>query len=298
MKKILLAGCGGGYDVFGVIPLYLKFKNDNTIFISSLSFTSMDTLTACDCVSKINDNLYVVDANLNKIYQDFIYFPEYYLSRELNVNVYIIIVDSTIDQIRNAYMSISSEFDEIYLVDAGCDSLLSGKESELASYVEDMMNLKAIETISCPHKYVCAIGLNCDCGHGVVEVELIDRLAYLRDTNIIVGQRAWSLNDLDIKMYVEICSKSNLTNTIVHSLVIARLYGKAGYYTPDHLTYRLTNNKVNLSDLTTLFITCDYDRLQKTIIYFDGLAGSFDRDQTDDYVTEFVSKLDGNCSRE
>ena len=287
MKTILLAGCGGGYDVFGAIPLYLKYKKEH-IYISSLSFTHRLVLDECSCVKKLQENLYLVDASEDKVSQKFDYFPEYYLSYELKKEIYVILVNSTIKQIEQAYLFISNKFDEIYMIDGGCDALLSGTETDLATPVEDMMNLKAIEQIPCHKKYVCAVGLNCDCGHGVIEKELVERLKYMRENNIILSERNWSLNDSDIQTYVNICKKSNLTNTIVHSLIIARLHGESDYHTPKFLRHRITNDKVYLSDLTTTFVVCDYNSLIQTIIYFGGLKNDFTRDIADDYIEGYV----------
>ena len=75
--------------------------------------------------------------------------------------------------------------DIFYLVDCGCDFILNGSETNLATFVEDIMHLKAISELSNINKlFVCANGLNVDCGDGVLENELSDRIEYLKRKNI------------------------------------------------------------------------------------------------------------------
>ena len=88
--------------------------------------------------------------------------------------------NSTISSITEDYNIIIAEecevvsLNSIYLFDGGCDALLSGRESELATPVEDMMHISAIRNFKV-EKYVCAIGLTCDCASLPVE-EFNERL--------------------------------------------------------------------------------------------------------------------------
>ena len=41
-KTVLLAGCGGGYDIFGGLPLYFALQNaGKTVHLANLSFTTI-----------------------------------------------------------------------------------------------------------------------------------------------------------------------------------------------------------------------------------------------------------------
>eukprot|EP00438_Fugacium_kawagutii_P033965 Skav229530 [mRNA] locus=scaffold451:123368:126989:+ [translate_table: standard] len=62
--------------------------------------------------------------------------------------------------------------DALVLCDGGCDVLLTGAETGLATPVEDMAHLKAVLPLDIPEKYIMALGANVDCGHGVVQAEL------------------------------------------------------------------------------------------------------------------------------
>ena len=87
-----------------------------------------------------------------------------------------------------------------------------------------MMHLKAISTLQISNKFVCAIGLNIDVGHGIIESELIHRLTELCLNNIILNEII--LNDND----------DNPNRSIVQSLIISAIYGHRGYYIHKFLT--------------------------------------------------------------
>lgn len=285
--KTILSGCGGGYDIFGSIPLF--FEKENPILVS-LSFTKKELLDDNKKIHKITDNLYFVDHTDETYYKescDNMYFPEYYLSKNLKHGVYLILCDSTINQIIDAYnilLTKHKHIEEIYLIDGGCDVLLSGRETELATPVEDMMHLKAVQNINIKYKYVCAIGLTCDC-FSVIKKELINRLDTLGD--ILIDKKIWSLDDKDVRKYYDIFNKSCPVNSIVHSLICSALEGKTGFYLPDHLTPRIKHNSVELDELMITFFKYDLMKLCKRVIYLDDLDKNYDTDEIDEFIMNF-----------
>ena len=288
--SILLSGCGGGYDVFCTIPLFFEYqKKKKNIIVVSLSFTKvrlLEKLTIENQIEKLKSNLYFVDAKkmVNKEYD---YFPEYYLSRHLQQGVYVIIIkQSTIKQITEAYNVIihKKNIIKFYLVDGGCDLLLSGKESDLATPVEDMMHLKAVVNLPIKRKYACAVGMTCDC-NSVPKNELLDRLKEIED--ILISKHIWSLTDPYVKKYYDIFYKSKPTNSIVNSLICSTLEGRVGYYLPKHLKLRIRNNNVELDQLMITFVQYDLIKLSNRILYLDELDINHDIDEIDDYIMNF-----------
>ena len=293
----ILAGCGGGYDVFGVIPLYMELKSKSkcsNILITSLSFTEKSLLeNQKKGVTKITNNLYKVNASQigNTMFE---YFPEYYLSRHIDCDVYCILVNSTVGEIKSAYVSLidNKKLNSFYLMDGGCDVLLSGRETELATPVEDMMHLKAVMDLQCYKKYVCAIGMPCDIGHGVILTELEARLKELNP--MLLETKVWNLDDEYVKKYYNSVKSSRPYCSIVQSLVCARLEGHKGFYTPDHLKKRIGESVVELNDLVVTFVKYEMNKLSDTILYLNGVEDSFTRDSMDDYITKFQEQIEKN----
>jgi len=287
-SNIILAGCGGGYDVFCTIPLFYKNIKKNKIIVS-LSFTDekyLLNLTKKNEVTKLHNNLFLIDAKKIKNVTNN-YFPEYYLSKHLNHVVYIILKETTINEIIKAYNIIihnSKRINELYLVDGGCDLLLSGNESDLATPVEDMMHLSAVRYLPITNKYACAIGMPCDC-IDLKKSELINRLDDL--SNILVYQKIWSLKDENVNKYYQIVNKSRIDKTVVNSLICSALEGKTGYYLPEQLKYRLSKNNVEIDELMVTFVQFDLIKLSHTISYLDLLNRDDNTDKIDSYIMNF-----------
>ena len=76
-NNILIAGCGGGYDVMSGLPLYFNLKKQGkTVHLANLSFTPLHHFGNkyyCDNCVKVNTQLKLTNKNP--------YFPEYYLSQ-------------------------------------------------------------------------------------------------------------------------------------------------------------------------------------------------------------------------
>jgi len=295
-KTILLSGCGGGYDIYGGLPLYHELKEQYTIVISNLSHTNPDILKELESVS--DEHVKQITKNCFRIspgnYADTVdYFPEYLLANKLNCSIYAMCQYETVNDIINFYDKLFKIHDisDVYLIDGGCDVFLSGLETELATFVEDMMHLKALIQIrDLQHLYVCGIGLNVDCGHGVVEKELVARLEYMENNNIMLKKDVLDLNDAKTKFYYDTFLACAPHHSIVHSFVCCALENKFGYTVPRYNgRCRVKfNDSVLVSDLTKTFIICDGFLLAKSIVYLDKITNDMEADIVDKITDDLV----------
>ena len=99
----------------------------------------------------------------------------------------------TIKEICDFYDAVLKNYNEInsaYI----CDGVLSGSETKPGTPVEDFMHIKAIMLNNkIKNKYICALGMNADCGHGVIESELVARLDFLRTNDVILSEEILDL---------------------------------------------------------------------------------------------------------
>jgi len=290
-SNIILSGCGGGYDVFCTIPLFYENQDKNRIVVS-LSFTDESfllKLTEKKEVLQLYKNLFLIDSQkITDINNK--YFPEYYLSKHLKHPIYLILKDTTINDINCAYKIIINnlKIKELYLVDGGCDLLLSGRESDLASPVEDMMHLKAILELPIQNKYACAVGMPCDCS-SLPRKELLQRLEELED--ILLEKKVWSLQNENITRYYQIVNDSRIDKTIVNCLICSALEGKKGYYLPEKLKYRIKKNNVEIDELMRTFVKYNLKNLSDRILYLDELKGDHNIDKIDSYIKRFHNSI-------
>ena len=295
---ILIAGCGGGYDIMGGIPLYLDLiKQKKKVYLLNLSFTTYSSIYSLKNKKNINDLCFEIDYSKNKNLE-FDHFPEYYLSKELKIPIFALKYDGliTIQDLSDTYKMIIEEnnIKTIYLIDGGCDVFLSGNESELGTPLEDMMHIKAISVFPELKLYVCAIGMNCDVGKDKGFDDFEKRLEFLQNNNILLSSEVWDLKNENIQRYRDIVYKCKPINSIVHSMICAALEGHTNDYIPKQLLKRINISKINLGIITKTFIILDGWKLLKTIHYIDNLKLNMNVDQIDDTIEEYCISIKKN----
>ncbi|UJR24734.1 hypothetical protein I4U23_006108 [Adineta vaga] len=254
-KTVLLSGCGGGYDLFGALPHYFKIKAQGDYDVTLINYT----FTTHELLSKYGQQLTKILFRIDPIIDaswltDEIYFPEQRLANEMHVSIYAILCnydETRIELIIEAYQHLIGKrtIDELILFDCGSDVLLTGKEQQLGTPVEDMSHARAVQLLSSNEiksKYIVVIGTNIDVGHGIIQSDIDARLTALAPSAVFT----WLLQyeyDEDVRHYVEIVNHCQPAHTIVHSLVCAALQGHRGYYLPDHLRSRINKSRVPLS---------------------------------------------------
>ncbi|CAL1134887.1 unnamed protein product [Cladocopium goreaui] len=115
--------------------------------------------------------------------------------------------------------------DVLVLCDGGCDVLLTGLETGLATPVEDMAHLKAVLPLDIPEKYITALGANVDCGHGVVQAELDRRLEVLYNSGSMIFRQPIKLEHAAGAYFAELVLRCSPVSSIVQSLVLAAMQG-------------------------------------------------------------------------
>jgi hypothetical protein len=132
-RNILIAGAGGGFDVFSGLPLYFALKQQNkSVYLANWTFSAIDC--GVGGPTRLTEHLVSVTADSKGEY----YFPERYLcewfrSNGENLNLYCYRSCGT-QQLKRSYELLVQKFtlDTIILVDGGTDSLLRGDEEDLA----------------------------------------------------------------------------------------------------------------------------------------------------------------------
>jgi len=118
-KKILIAGAGGGFDVYAGLPLYHSLKEHNQVFFANFS-------TKCDFIVRLATD-------------------EDYPEGKLGVPCYLL-PRAGVQLVRTAFKKLISEhqIDVVILVDGGVDSLMVGDEIDRGTVLEDFICLAAV----------------------------------------------------------------------------------------------------------------------------------------------------------
>jgi len=148
-KSVLIAGAGGGFDVFCGLPLYFWLKKSGKrVHLANLSFSD---LGYCDG-ERPTPGLVRVSPSTNGSSN---YFPEVYLSQWVTTRygeTPIYAIERTgAKPVAAAYEWLvkSLRTDTLILVDGGTDSLMRGDEIGLGTPQEDAASLFAGNAVAC-----------------------------------------------------------------------------------------------------------------------------------------------------
>lgn len=143
-QNILIAGCGGGYDIYAGFVLYNQLKEiGKNVTMASYTFTS--NIVDCPGIVKVNDYCYIVDKTTKCVKQNEDYFPELPLAKFLNEPIYTFrCVPPHMLFESYAHLIKILNIDTIVLVDGGIDSVLMGDEKQFGSPLEDLTSVIAV----------------------------------------------------------------------------------------------------------------------------------------------------------
>ncbi|HXR65533.1 MAG TPA: hypothetical protein VN729_06405 [Ktedonobacteraceae bacterium] len=140
-QSILLAGAGGGFDIFSGLPLYFGLRNlGKQVHLANLSFSPLSTATGC----RLSPALMEVTADTQG---KSLYFPEKYLAQWFvaqGEHVPIYCFERTgVQPLLTAYQTLVDflHVDTIILIDGGTDSLMRGDEPGLGTPEEDIASM-------------------------------------------------------------------------------------------------------------------------------------------------------------
>lgn len=178
-KSILIAGAGGGFDIYNGIPLYFNLKKQGKkVILANFSFTWLVETTSEEvfpfCYKIKNEDKDLSSRN---------YFPESYLKKWMHLQgetVEIYAFERTgVKPLTKVYQYLIKEhsIDTILLVDGGTDSLMFGDEDGLGTPQEDMCSMAAVHLTNIQKKYLVCIGFGIDHFHGVSHFRFLENVA-------------------------------------------------------------------------------------------------------------------------
>jgi hypothetical protein len=274
-RRILVAGAGGGFDVYAGLPIYERLRGlGKDVFLANLSFTYLGGTDA----RRLTRALYAVDADTTGGDG---YFPERTLARFLSrrgapASVY------TFDKlgvapVREAYEYLvrSLDLDAIVLVDGGTDILLRGDEVDLGTPEEDMTSLAAVAGVDVPTRLVTCVGFGIDTFHGVCHANWLENVAALAADGAFLGSAALLERMPEVRLYLDAVADADAATpgrpSIVNGSIASAIEGRFGDY---HRGRRTRGSKLFISPLMTLLWAFDLPAVARHNLYLDFLTGT------------------------
>ena len=183
--NIMIAGAGGGFDVYAGLPLFFTLKAmGKTVHLANYSFVDFRVVNVImeEVITEIESLLIGVQGKMER---DFPYFPEAHLSdwltkHDMRQTVWMI-ASSGVQTIKAAYEHLTKklDIDALILVDGGVDSLMRGDEEGPGTLMEDTITLMAIKDLDIPVKIMTSIGFGTEVEEGVSHHSALENMANL-----------------------------------------------------------------------------------------------------------------------
>lgn len=156
-ENILIAGAGGGYDVFCGLPLYFSLQaQGKNVHLANLSFSFLPPSE-----DRLSPAMLAVTSDTTDHTG---YFPEKYLAdwfKSQNEDITIYAFESTgVKPLLANYETLVQQLqlDTVIFVDGGTDSLMRGDEDGLGTPNEDMSSITTVSQLNIPRKILACLG--------------------------------------------------------------------------------------------------------------------------------------------
>jgi hypothetical protein len=212
-RRILLAGAGGGWDIFGGLPLLYEWAETNKIVLANFSARvegfDVRLATATD-------------------------HPEGKLADLLNMPVYVF-GKAGFRTLKTGYEKVGKEhgIDTIVLVDGGVDSLMRGDEEGCGTIFQDTISVGVVNSLNVPTKILACVGFGTETEEGVCHYRALENIAAITKDGGFVGACALTAKMKAFTYYEEVCGKvaaQTKSQSHVHSRIIPAAHGEFGQH--------------------------------------------------------------------
>lgn len=275
-SSVLVAGAGGGFDVYAGLPLAFALREQGKrVHLANLAFSDLSALDLGDWLAPD-----VAAVGPRSTGSDD-YFPERTLARWLAGRG----LPSTVHAfnrtgakpLQAAYRALVEHLgvDAIVLVDGGTDILLRGDEAGLGTPEEDMTSLAAVAGLDGPDRLVVSLGFGIDAYHGVSHAHVLENLAALDRAGAYLGALSIPSASAEAQAYLDAVAHAQVSTplrpSIVNGQIAAALRGEFGNVS---FTARTTGSELFVNPLMCVYFTVDLPALAATVGYLPGLAGT------------------------
>ncbi|MDQ0370215.1 hypothetical protein J2S42_006884 [Catenuloplanes indicus] len=273
-RSVIVAGAGGGFDVYAGLPLAAALRAEGKrVHLASLAFTQLELI---ELDAWAAENLALVTPSTAGPDD---YFPERTLARFLSARGWPDEVYAFprvgVAPLRAAYRALIDRTgaDALVLVDGGTDILLRGDEAGLGTPAEDMTSLGAAAGLDLPVKLVTSLGFGIDAFHGVVHTQVLENLAALDRTGDYLGALSVPSGGPEAALYrdavADAVAATPLRPSIVQTQIAAALRGDCGDV---HDSVRTRGSTLFVNPLMAIYFTVRLDALAARNLYLDRLT--------------------------
>jgi hypothetical protein len=290
---ILIAGAGGGFDIFSGLPLYFGLRQAGKhVYLANLSFSLLQAATG----------RWLTPATLEVTADSEVrtpYFPEVHLChwfRTQGEEVSITCFDRTgFAPVLEGYRALVAELqpDTIILVDGGTDSLMRGDEQGLGTPEEDIVSIAAVDELKVVRKYLVCLGFGVDAFHGVCHVHALETVAELTRQGGFLGAYSLLHEMPEVQRYEQasqaVFEAMPMHPSIVTGSILSALEGHYGDY---HRTARTQGSTLWINPLMAMYWCFHLEPLARRILYLDDIKQTQDYGEVMDAIDAFRDRCE------
>lgn len=235
----LCIGCGGGFDIYGALPL---------ANLGSMRFANWST-------SK--DKFLARKSEHPRDYPESVLLTE--TSKVWSIR------RNGVQLVKQALEQIMAEegCDSILLVDGGVDSLMRGDEVDAGTYLEDFIMLAAVHQIKCNYKTLACIGFGTETEENLNHYRALENIAAFAAD--FLGTSSLIYDSHEFQFYKRVCERAwtQGRKSHIHTKVITAVSGGFGnvnnYDDVDPQLHGEVNQEAFVSPLSSIYWFFDAD---------------------------------------
>jgi hypothetical protein len=268
--SILLAGAGGGFDVFSALPLYFGLREaGKRVHLANLSFSHLEAAIGRPFGPAGLE--VTADSTVRTAY-----FPEFHLCRWFRRHgeeVPVYCFDRTgLRPLLESYRAVVAHLgaDAVVLVDGGTDSLMRGDEAGLGTPEEDIARIAAVDELEVAGKYLVCLGFGVDAFHGVCHAHALEAVAELTRAGGFLGAFSLLREMPEVRRYEEATLAVFDAMPDFPSIVSASILSALeGHYGDHHRTARTRGSTLWINPLMTFYWCFRLEPVARRLLYLD-----------------------------
>lgn len=275
-RSVLIAGIGGGFDVFCGLPLFFHLRERGLqVHLANYSFSDIQAHRGG---LRLSDTLVGVTADHPHMV---IYHPELYLARwfrargeELPIWAFH---KTGARPLRDNYRRLVErlQIDTLILVDGGVDSLARGDEAEPGTFVEDSVSMAALQGLpDVPTQILACLGFGAE--REITHAHILENIADLMRRDALLGVCALTRDLPEYRAYEEAVTAVHAEPfqdpSVINASVISAVRGEYGDY---HLTAKTQGSRLWISPLMALYWFFDFPAVAAQHPVLPELADTF-----------------------
>jgi hypothetical protein len=280
-QNILIAGMGGGFDVFCGLPLYFTLREQGKqVHLANYSFVDLNLASLLgETEILLADRVVAARGNIKHRLG---FYPEGYLSewfrKEQNQPTSIWMFNATgVQPLIESYRALIAHLniDALILVDGGVDSLMRGDEASPGTFIEDTITLGAVREIDLKVKLQTCLGFGTEVEEHLCHHLALENVAALTKAGGFLGACALTPQMSCFQHYEAACryvwEQPNHQKSHISTRVLPAVRGEFG----NHHLYSVDSNiTIYLSALMTLYWWFDANAVIKRNLLLDKLKNT------------------------